>query len=444
MPRRTVHDDPVMSRHAQEIEQLARPLETPVDLSPLLDRIGDRPYVLLGEASHGTSEYYKWRAEITRRLIVDRGVSFVAVEGDWPDCFEVNRWVKGLVEGPDRAADVLVGFERWPTWMWANREVAEFLDWLRDHNSRLPTTERVGFYGLDVYSLWDSLESILAHLAEHEPESLAAARQAYRCFAPYAEDPQAYAMATRLVPASCEQDVIEMLRQLRRVEGDDDDDEARLNAEQNAEVAVNAERYYRTMVRGGAASWNVRDTHMANTLERLMSRHGADARAVVWEHNTHIGDARATPMAAAGMVSIGQLARERHGEDQVVLVGFGCHEGSVMAGESWGAPMAEMAVPPSLPGTHEDLINGASGSGCLLLFSEEVQERNRIDWLGAVRGHRAIGVVYGEERTGNWVPTVMGARYDAFCFFERTEALHPLHPEPLPRSAEFETYPFNQ
>jgi erythromycin esterase len=330
--------------------------------------------------------------------------------------------------------------------MWPNHEVAEFLDWLRAHNATLPMEQRVGFYGLDVYSLWESMEAIIGYLGEREPEAVEAAQQAYRCFEPYAEDPQAYAWATRMVPTSCEDQVIDMLLALRSLgPADGDDDESRFDADQNALVAVNAERYYRAMVRGGGSSWNVRDTHMADTLDRLMDRYGGAGRAVVWEHNTHIGDARGTTMAAAGMVNIGQLVRERHGEDNVVLVGFGSHEGSVIAAPSWGAAMGEVPVAASLPGSHEDLINGAiGGPGCLLLFDEDVARRRRIDWLRATRGHRAIGVVYAVDRPGNWVPTVMGRRYDAFVFFERTSALRPIHREPMPASGEMDTFPFNQ
>jgi erythromycin esterase len=447
MPRRTVHDDPATSRHTQEIAQLARPLERSADLDPLLARIGERRHVLLGEASHGTSEYYRWRAEITRRLITERGLSFVAVEGDWPDCMMINRWVKGIDDGSDAAADMLAGFERWPTWMWANREVAAFLDWLRAHNAALPMAERVGFYGLDVYSLWESMEAIMGYLGDNQPDALQAAHAAYRCFEPYDEDPHRYAYATRLVPTTCEDEVVDLLRTMRQAApvGNGDTADERFDAQQNAEIAVNAERYYRAMINGSGSSWNIRDTHMADTLDRLMAHHGPNARAAVWEHNTHIGDARATPMGRAGMVNIGQLMRERHGDDDVVLVGFGCHEGSVIAADSWGGQMREVAVPPSPPGTHEDLIHGVvDDPGCLLLFDGDVARRRRIDWLQAVRGHRAIGVVYDAERAGNWVPTVIGSRYDAFLFFGNTRALQPLHLEPVPSSAEYETYPFNE
>lgn len=452
MPSRTVHDDPTTARHARDIEQLARHLERPADLGPLLARIGERRLVLLGEASHGTSEYYRWRAEITRRLIVERGLDFVAVEGDWPDCAAIDQWVRGLRDDPPTAAEALTGFVRWPTWMWANHEVATFLDWLRAHNAGLPMAERVRFHGLDVYSLWESMEAILSYLGDHHPDAMEAARAAYRCFEPYGRDPHRYAHATRLVPTTCEDEVVDLLRSTRRTTADAGrypgaarlDDEG-FDAEQNAMIAVNAERYYRAMVRGGRSSWNIRDTHMADTLDRLLAHHGPDAKAAVWAHNTHVGDARATPMGRAGLVSIGQLLRERRGEDEVVLVGFGSHEGTVLAADAWGGPMREVPVPPSPPGTHEHLIHGVTdGPGSLFVFDAEGARRQRSDWLRAVRGHRAIGVVYDVERAGNWVPTVMGSRYDAFVFFATTTALRPIHPEPVPAAPEFETYPFNE
>lgn len=406
-----------------EIRSLATPLATPADLDPLLDRIGGARYVLVGEASHGTSEYYRWRAELTKRLVAERGFDLVAVEGDWPDCFAVNRWVKGRGDREHDARAVLGRFRRWPTWMWANEEVAEFVGWLREHNAM--TGRGVGFYGLDVYSLWDSLRVVLAHVAEHRPDAVDAAREAARCFEPYAEDPQRYARATRLVPATCEDEVLELLTAMHRVGTvDPDDPEAELDAVQNAEVLAGAERYYRTMVWGGADSWNVRDRHMVDTLDRLVAHHGRDSRVVVWEHNTHVGDARATDMADHGMVNVGQLVRERHARDGVVLVGFSGHRGSVIAGAAWGAPMQAMEVPGAPAGTHEDLLHVALGEASLLVFDGDREG----PWLSRRRDHRAIGVVYrpSGDRWGNWVPTVMGRRYDALLAFDVTEAVRPL------------------
>lgn len=425
------------------IRALARPLNDPAaDLDPLLERIGDARYVLLGEASHGTHEYYRWRDEISRRLIVEHGFSFVAVEGDWPACYEVNRCVKHDADAPARPVEVLEAFDRWPTWMWANHEIATFTEWLRGHNTDRDPADAVGFYGLDVYSLWESMREILGYLEQHEPEHVAAAVQAWRCFEPYREDPQEYARATRLVPTSCEDAVVALLTELRRALHDGDRDsklDARFNAEQNAEVAAGAERYYRAMIRGGGESWNVRDHHMTDTLDRLMRHQGPSAKAIVWAHNTHIGDARATDMADAGMVNLGQLVRERHADEGVVLVGFGGFEGSVIAGDAWGAPMERMPVPPARPGSLEASLQEAGVGRSLFVFPAA----GKPDWLRDTRDHRAIGVVYHPhlERYGNYVPTVLGQRYDAFCFFDDTSALRPLHLEPVKQAAEAETFP---
>lgn len=413
-----------MTTHAeiQEIEGLARPMTGPQDLDPLLDRIGNSRYVLIGEASHGTSEFYTWRAELSRRLIDERGFSFVAVEGDWPDCFRVNRWVKGDEFQSEDATEVLSRFHRWPTWMWANHEVADFIGWLRDHNQS--TGANAGFYGLDVYSLWESLRRIMEYLSEARPDAMEAALEAFDCFEPYGEDPQAYAWATRMVPTDCEDEVVELLLDVHRRPTDRDDAEAELDAIQNAEVLAGAERYYRTMVQANNQSWNVRDLHMTDTLDRLMKHHGDSARAILWEHNTHIGDARGTDMSRAGMINVGQEVRDRHGDEGVVLVGFGSYEGSVIAASSWGTPMRSFPVPPAPDGTHEQLLHQAAPPESLLVFPED----RDTPWLSNRRGHRAIGVVYdpAKEHRGNWVPTVMGRRYDAFLYLDRTEALHPL------------------
>ena len=422
----------------EEIRERSQPLRGGSDLDPLLDRIGDAACVLLGEASHGTSEYYVWRAHISERLIREKGFSFIAVEGDWPDCYEINRYVKGYRDSGESAREALSAFERWPTWMWANEEVAELVEWLRRYNDVLREKEKVGFYGLDVYSLWDSLSEVIDYLERVDPDALQAARRAYRCFEPYGEDAQEYARATAFVPSSCEDEVVEVLSELRRKAPEHPDDpEARFDAEQNALVARDAEAYYRAMVRGGASSWNVRDRHMAETLERLMRHHGPGARAIVWEHNTHIGDARFTDMADFGMVNVGQLARERLGD--VVLVGFGSHRGSVIAGAEWGAPMQRMRVPPAREGSWEDILHRTSEEDRLLVFADLGEEVGFFE----PREHRAIGVVYdpARERYGNYVPTVLPRRYDAFLYLDETSALHPLHVPPREDGEPPETFP---
>lgn len=379
-----------------DIERLARPLRTTADLDPLVERIGDARFVLLGEASHGTAEYYGWRAALSRRLITEKGFSFVAVEGDWPDCFRINKWVKGRAHENATARQVLGRFERWPTWMWANDEVAAFADWLRDHNR--DAARPAGFYGLDVYSLWDSMHVVIDYLMAHQPDALDAARDAYHCFEPYAEDPHDYAWATRMVPTSCEDEVITLLLEVRRRAGSlDDDPEAGLDARQNAEVLAEAERYYRTMVRADAESWNIRDCHMADTLDRLMAHHGPAAKAIVWEHNTHIGDARATDMANHGMVNVGQVVRQRHDRDGAVLVGFAGHRGAVIAADAWGATMRVMGVPPAPPGTHEDLLQQAAPGDSLLVFPADRSS----PWLAGRRGHRAVASSTTRNGTGS-------------------------------------------
>ncbi|NHC46918.1 erythromycin esterase family protein [Motilibacter aurantiacus] len=415
---------------------LARPLRTPRGLDPLLDRVGDARFVLVGEASHGTSEYYRWRAELTRRLISERGFTGVAVEGDWPDCFRVSCSVTGASAQTPREA--LHVFDRWPTWMWANEEVVDFCTWLRSSHDTLPPERRVGFYGIDVYSLWDSLRSVLDYLREQRPDDVAAAVEAIRCFEPYAEDPQRYARATRLVPDGCEEEVVALLGQVRSTTDGAPDEFA---ARQNAEVAAGAERCYRAMVRGGPASWNVRDTHMADTLDRLaghLAGDGGPARIVVWEHNTHVGDARATDMAERGLVNVGQLMRERHGEADVVLVGFGSHHGTVVAGDGWGEPMRVVPVPAARAGSLEALLHEAGTEQALYVFPPRDDQPA---WLRDRLDHRAIGVVYRPELDGfsNYVPTVLGDRYDAFVWADGTTALHPLHLTPT--AGEMEAFP---
>ncbi|HEX3157442.1 MAG TPA: erythromycin esterase family protein [Gemmatimonadaceae bacterium] len=431
----------------ERLRTAARPLGSAGDLDPLLDAVGDARFVLLGEATHGTSEFYTWRAEISRRLILEKGFAFIGVEGDWPDCYRINRYVKGLPDSGGSAEEVLHAFERWPTWMWANREVARFTEWLREHNHRVSANEQAGFYGLDVYSLWESMVAVLEYLERVDPPAVQAARRAYGCFDPYFDDVQEYARATALVPTSCEDEAVEMLRTLRAKapEYRQDGRDAYFDAEQNALVARNAELYYRTMVHGGPTSWNVRDHHMVDTLERLAAHHGPRSKAIVWEHNTHIGDARFTDMRRAGMVNVGQLVRERHGErpserDGTMLVGFGTHHGTVIAGDEWGAPMRRMRVPDARAGSWEELLHRAGARDALLLFTGSDGDTAELE---SPIEHRAIGVVYDPraERWGNYVPTIVPRRYDAFLFIHESRALDALHMPVLVDGEVPETYP---
>jgi erythromycin esterase-like protein len=422
-----------------EIRSLARPLASPADLDALVERAAATPLVCIGEASHGTHDFYSWRAQLSQRLIEERGFTWIGVEGDWPDCWRLNRWVRGLNDVGLTGRQVLAGFSRWPTWMWANEEVADFLDWLRDFNRGRAKAKPVGFYGLDVYSLWDSLREIMTWLNANEPEAVWAAMEAWQCFVPYDEEPQRYAWSTRIVPETCEADVVALLVEVRRrAAGHPVDDEEAFDAWQNAEVAAGAENYYRTMVQGSRESWNIRDRHMVDTVERIATHLGPEARGLIWEHNTHVGDARATDMAAAGMVTVGQLLRQRYGEDKVTLIGMAARQGSVIAGGAWGEAELVMPVPEAVAGSHEDLMHRALGVNAVLDFG-----RYRSGpWLGARLGHRAIGVVYDpRHESGNYVPTIMGMRYDALLWFEEAVALRPLHHEEPPSEPELETAP---
>lgn len=434
----TLRATPAAAAEVAQIRALAHPLADAGDLDALLNQAAGARYVCLGEASHGTGEYYRWRAAISRRLIQEHGFTWIGVEGDWPDCWRLNRWVRGQEDRDLDASQLLAGFERWPTWMWSNQEVAEFLTWLRTWNLALPDRERTGFYGLDVYSLWDSLREIFTWLESNASDALPAALRAWQCFIPYGEDPQRYAWGNRLVPQSCEADVVALLAEVhRRTMGREERDPAAFDALQNAVVAANAELYYRTMVRADRQSWNIRDHHMSDTIDRIAQHHGPGSKGLVWAHNTHVGDARATDMERAGMVNIGQLLRERH-PGEVFLAGFASYSGSVTAAEAWGAPEQTMVVPRAPAGSHEDLLNLALGQPSVLVFGPDRSGH----WLTARHGHRAIGVVYDPRReTGNYVPTLMGERYDALVWFPQTTALHPLHHELPPTEPELETEP---
>jgi erythromycin esterase-like protein len=405
-------------------------LRTSADLEPLLTAIGEARVVLLGEASHGTHEYYTWRTALSKRLIEEKGFQFIAVEGDWPDCFAVNAAIKQEGTHYGSAARLLQTFDRWPAWMWGNWEIAALVDWLHRHNLSQRPEQRVGFYGLDVYSLWESLQAVLQYAEKQGDGAITAARKAFRCFEPYSDDPQEYARAVAFVSEDCQAEVSDVLKALRRQAAERHptnlpEREQAFGAEQNALVAVNAERYYKAMLRGGGASWNVRDQHMMETLSRLLDLHGPTSKAIVWAHNTHIGDARYTDMRREDTVNIGQLAREQLGREQVFSVGFGSYQGSVIAGREWGAPLEQITVPPATRNSWENRLHEQLDGADALLLSTELKSD---PGLRQPVGHRAIGVVYRPqfEQFGNYVPSLIPERYDAFLFLDRTRALHPL------------------
>jgi len=423
------------------IEDKSYSLMNEKDLQPLFDRIGDAQIVLLGEASHGTHEFYTWRSYITQQLIKQKGFQFIGVEGDWPDCYQLNRYIKNYPSAGKNSFEVLKQFNRWPTWMWANWEIVALAEWLYDHNKSLPVNKKIGFYGLDVYSLWESMNAIMKYLKHIDPSALKTAEEAFHCFEPYQKDEgKSYARATQFVPELCKDEVVELLRKIKeRLPQYNTDHENVFNVQQNAYVTVNAERYYRAMIKGGAHSWNVRDSHMSDTLDRLLQFHGEGTKAIIWEHNTHIGDARATDMTTDGMFNVGELVRLKHHEKGVVLVGFGSYRGEVIAGKSWGAEMERIEMPPAMKGSWEFMLHKAGPENKLLLMDDFMNYQLMENHIG----HRAIGVVYNPkyEQYGNYVPSLLPMRYDAFIYFDHTHALHPLHIEPDGHQMP-ETYPF--
>jgi len=322
--------------------------------------------------------------------------------------------------------------------MWANWEIVALMEWLHEYNANKPVDGKVGFYGLDVYSLWESMDVIVNYLRTEDPKSAQLAIEAFRCFEPY-EKGHDYAKAMLNLSADCADEVVKLLQSVRkRSQSYDHDREASLNAEMNAQVIANAEEYYRSMVSFRDQSWNIRDSHMADTLDAVIKFHGGKAKGIVWEHNTHVGDARYTDMRDDGMLNVGQIVRERHQEEGVCIVGFATYEGTVIAGKLWGGKMLRMNVPPALRNSIEYILHSDSPGNKLILLDSDYWRDRFNDYIG----HRAIGVVYHPEyERGNYVPTLLPSRYDALIFIDRSNALYPLHI--YPDTSEMpETYPF--
>jgi erythromycin esterase-like protein/predicted phosphoribosyltransferase len=425
--------------------EAVRPLHgEAADYDDLVERATAARFVLLGEASHGTQEFYRERAEITKRLIAEAGFTAVAVEADWPDAYRVNRFVRGASDDPD-AETALSDFRRFPTWMWRNVEVAEFVTLLREYNDLLPdAATRIGFYGLDLYSLYTSMEAVVSYLETVDHEAAARARERYACFDQFGRDPQVYAYEAGLAGAEpCEQQAVEQVLELLEMQGvvaghdGHIDDDGHFYAEQNARLVANAERYYRAMFRGGVESWNLRDLHMAETLDELAShleRTTGSAKIVVWAHNSHLGDNRATELGQAGQLNLGQLVRERHG-DETLIVGFSTYTGTVTAASDWDRPAERKRVRRALPGSWEELFHERNLPR-LMLDPTDVKGR---------RLQRAIGVVYRPEteRLSHYFHARIARQYDAVIHIDETHAV-----EPLERTSEWEagelpeTYPF--
>jgi erythromycin esterase-like protein len=421
------------------------------DYDRLMDLVGDARFVLIGEASHGTHDFYHERAQITERLIKEKSFTAVAVEADWPDAYRVNRFVRGMSDDAF-AIEALEDFQRFPTWMWRNTDVVEFIEWLRAYNDALPAgATKSGFYGLDLYSLRASMEAVLKYLEKVDPDTAKQARSRYACFDHFGEDTQVYGFVTGTgLAKSCEEEVINQLVELQRRamelarrDGRVAEDEF-FYAFQNARLVKNAEAYYRSMFLEKVSSWNLRDRHMAETLDALVAHldhRSGNAKVVVWAHNSHVGDARATEMGQRGELNIGQLARESYGRD-AVLVGFTTNHGTVTAASDWGAPAERKFVREALAGSYEALFHAARIGRFLMTWRElEILATA----LGGARLERAIGVIYrpDTERMSHYFQARLGEQFDAVIHFDETRAV-----EPLERTAEWEagevpqTFPF--
>ncbi|MEX2481503.1 MAG: protein-L-isoaspartate(D-aspartate) O-methyltransferase [Gammaproteobacteria bacterium] len=413
-------------------------LET-CDLGPLLDRIDNARVVLIGEASHGTSEFYRFRARLTRELIAHKNFSFVAIEGDWPDAAHIDHYVRHFEYAPAE----WVAFARFPTWMWRNHDVREFVEWLRRHNGSLDAAHRVAFYGLDLYSLYSSIESILRYLDTVDPDVAARARQRYGCLTPWQSDPAAYGQAALNARfRTCEQEVVAMLGTIieKHQSYTTHDGERYLDAIQNARLIANAEKYYRVMYYGSRESWNLRDSHMFQTLETMLKFRGSRSKAVVWAHNSHVGDATATEMSARGEHNIGQLCREAFG-DQLYTIGFGTDSGTVAAASDWDGEMQIKTVRAALDGSYEKLCHQARAANFMLPL-QDFRRAGRDHGLLEPRLERAIGVIYRPEteRASHYFQALLPYQFDEYVWFDKTHAVRPIETHELEGLPD--TYPF--
>ncbi|MDX1680016.1 MAG: erythromycin esterase family protein [Akkermansiaceae bacterium] len=418
----------------QWMESKAEPFDSLEEaaLDPLLERIGDARVVLIGEASHGTAEFYRMRQRITAELIRKAGFRRIGIEGDWPDVERVDEYVRGRKPKP---SPMRQAFQRFPDWMWRNREVLEFVDWLEDHNRALADeAQGVGIHGLDLYSLYGSIHEVLGYLQRNsDPQTLEAARAAYANLLAYEPEPQAYGQAVEYgIEKAQESELLELLGELmeERLQAAGAQKELVFDAEQNARVAANAEAYYRSMFRRGRESWNLRDSHMFETLQMLMELDGEDGgKAIVWAHNSHLGDARFTEMSRRGEHNIGQLAREEYG-DAVYSIGFGTHTGTVAAADDWDEPVEIKNVNPSMEGSHEQLCHRLAKGNFLL----PLREARKSDVGREPMYERAIGVIYRPhtEFASHYFKADLPGQFDEYIWFEESQAVTPLGREKAP------------
>jgi erythromycin esterase-like protein len=421
------------------------------DYDPLLDLIGNSTFVLLGEASHGTHEFYKARAEITKRLVLEKGFNVIAWESDWPDALRINRYVRNGSSEDQSALEALGDYKRFPRWMWRNADILDLVGWIKTHNESGRTKQpKVGVYGLDLYSLHASMDAVIRYLQKVDPEAATAARTRYSCFEEFGEEPQSYGLTASVHPSlSCEDEVVAQLTELQTHASDFLRRDGRIAAdelfyaEQNARVAKGAEQYYRAMYRGRPNTWNLRDTHMMDTLDALMKHlrnHHENPKAIIWAHNSHLGDARQTQMGNRGELNIGQLVRERHPLASK-SVGFTTFTGTVTAASNWDAPAERKRVRPGMDGSYELLFHELEIPKFLLIPGEEQDVSNH---LSKPLLERAIGVIYHPEteRYSHYFFANLPEQFDAVIHFDETRAVEPLDRTAIWERGELpETYP---
>lgn len=427
-----------MNNYLNELVKNALPLHDKEAIGPLIQSIKDKKIVMIGEATHGTKEFYEWRHHITQELIMNHGFNLIAIEGDWPASSQVNQFIHGKKNVS--AFQTLSAFHRWPTWMWANHEVLGFIEWLKTWNQSAKT--KVNFYGLDVYSLFESIDAIKNILKEYDSDLLTLVNENYDCLEKHRPNEKDFVKSLHHHPNGCRREVTKVLREIFNSDLNEFELEDQLNLKQNAQTVVNAEHYYRSLM-FGENSWNIRDEHMMATIKMLLDQSAKDSKMIIWEHNTHVGDYRATDMVLGGQVNIGGLAREIFGEELVALIGFGTYTGSVTASYKWDGPIQSFDIPEGKKDSVEYICHEAIpqiGAEDFYILLDGIDKKSS---LGEIRGHRAIGVVYDPdlEHRGNYVPTSLLNRYDAFIFLNQTNSLEVINVQA--DQNEFpQTYPF--
>ena len=405
---------------SDDLRPFVMPFESVSDFSPLFSEIQDQRLVLMGESSHGTSEYYQMRSELSKKLITEKGYRFIAVEGDWSAMAQINEYVKHKESDIQTLDDAMSVIDRWPLWMWRNSEFRDLVKWVRDHNENLPSHERVGIYGIDLYAYQEAMQSVIHWLISKNENKALEAERAYNCLLRYS-DIRSYIQTVASSGETCSDEMDQVLEIVR--ETDSTDRWRYFNAEQNAKVAINAELHFAANLLQDASSWNYRAQHFNLTASRLLDYYGSGSKGIIWAHNTHIGDARATVMARAGAVNIGQLSRLEHGIDNIYAIGFGTYDGTVLASGSWEGPMLRMNIPQARHSSWEYLLNGTGHDQLFILFNSSELDQ----LLSRFIPHRAIGVTYNPKADqNNYVDTILPDRYNAFIFYRSTTELNAL------------------